>query len=92
MLVYKLIEQWKIPKWYTWKLIQKFSTPTDLLKVDCIKKYDLVESLKKEEDIKQAKFLIYTPFDWKYQWIIILWENQQAINNLHYKLLDCLRK
>lgn len=87
MLVYKLQEQWKIPKNWTWRLIQKFETKQDLTKIDWIKKDDLVKSILKEEDIKEAKFLVYSPIFWeKYQSVIIIWPNQEKINDLYNKV------
>lgn len=91
MLVYKLERQWKIPSWWTWKLIQKFDTTIDLTDINSLKKYNLVESLLKEEDIKSAKFLAYSPvFSKKYQSIIILWPTQETISELENKIYSII--
>lgn len=95
MLVYKLQKQGKIPKNWTWRLIQKFETEVDLIKVDTIKKFDLVDSILKEKDIKDAKILVFSPLfedsKNKYQSIIIIWPNQEEINKL-YKTINLLLK
>jgi len=83
MLVYKLEKQWKIPKNWTWRLLQKFPSKIDLLKVNELKEFDLVYSIIKQEDIKTPKFLVYAPHSWNYQSIIIIWPNQEEIDNLY---------
>jgi len=90
MLVYKLTKQGKIPQGWTWKLIQKFPTKTDLLKVNDLRKEDLVQSIRNQEDIKKPKFLVYTPFDGKYQGVIIIGPNQTEINELYKKILNAI--
>ena len=93
MLVYKLQEQWKIWKWFTWKLIQKFDTKIDLTLLDNFKQYNLVEKIIKEEDIKDASFLVYSPvFGEKYQSVIFIWPNQESIDELIKKLETELKK
>ena len=87
MLVYKLQKQWKIPSNFTWQLIQKFPTSIDLLSVDSLKKYNLVDAILKEEDIKWAKFLVYSPvLHNKYQSVIIIWPNSQEIEQLYKQI------
>ena len=92
MLVYKLQEQWKIWRWFTWKLMQKFDTKVDLTSLDDFKEYNLVDKLIKEKDIKDACFLVYSPvFGEKYQSVIFIWPNQESINVLIKKLESKLR-
>jgi hypothetical protein len=52
MLVYKLQKLGKIPKNWTWKLLQKFDTQIDLNKIEHLQHKNLTSLLAKDKEVK----------------------------------------
>ena len=92
MFVYKLEKLGKIPKKWTWKLLQKFDTKKDLSKICSLNNYNLSNILLKDKEIKSwAYFLIFSPIlNNNYQSVMIIWDNQENIKKLENKINNIL--